>query len=208
MIIPFFLVANILSVLFFDFSYGTVARYICHIFALLIIMQGYVISKLTEKNNKIINIILILVILTTFFQIYQASNSNPPFVLDSNFNSEKFALMQDVYGDGFNYSIYQELEERGNPQIMTNLIWLSTFYDGEVFPTPLEQFGMCTDEFYDELREKKMLIIVNTPDFFTRQPWASCESFRRNEFVLVKEFEAMENPIGEEKSKLSIIRIK
>jgi hypothetical protein len=208
MIIPFLFVTNVLSLLFFSFEYLALSRYLCHVLALLIILEAQAIDKLLKNNKKIINIILIIVLLLTFFQLQQASTEHPPFVLNSNFNIDKFDLFPDFYGYGYNETIYSELKNMGNPIIMTNQAWLVTFYDGKSITTPLAQFNMCTEEFYNQIRESKIPIIVHTPDFFTSQPWASCESFRQQEFLKVKEFTTLENPRGEFNRTLSILILK
>jgi len=137
MIIPYFFIANILSMVFFNFPYGAISRYSFGILLFAIILQGVAIERVIKSNKKVLYVIVAIFLLLSLYQVYDASKEHPPFVLNSNFNVEKFGLIQNAYG-GYNHTIYEELEKMGNPPVITNLVWLAIYYEGEVImpPTP------------------------------------------------------------------------
>lgn len=208
MLIPYLFLANLVSMTIFDFPHYAISRYLVHLTALLLILQGVSFDYVVNQKKKIVTILILIALVFTFHQLISASREHPPFALNSNFNVEEFALFPDYYGAGYNETIYTVLKELGNPSIMTNLPWLSTFYSGSVLPTPIEYLNLCTDEFFNQTKKAGVLTVVRFPEFFEDEPWASCQKFRDSEFEIIKELRIVSKKGEENKSKLLILRMK
>ncbi len=180
--------ASFLSMLFFNFPFVSISRYSCFILIFLIIIEANTINKLLKSKRKMIIYIIVLIgLLLTFNQLYETSRDHPPFILNSNFNIDNFALMPDAEGV-YNHSIYEELNNMGSPSIITNIPWLATYYTGETFIPPLPNSGLCSKEYFELLKKNNASLVIYDPIFFTEQNWASCESFRQLNFQKTKTF--------------------
>ncbi len=208
MIIPYLFIASILSMMFFNFPYTSLSRYLCVILAFAIILEGVAIEKVMRLNKKALYIIVTIFLVLSLFQIFNASRESPPFISNSNFEIDRLSLLPNIFGTGYSHTIYEELEKIGNPSVITNLAWLATYYEGNIIMPPLPNANSCNQEHFDVLRDSGAILVVMSPNFFSSEPWASCEEFRSLDFIKIKSL-SLKDQYGEKmKEELSFYEIR
>jgi hypothetical protein len=207
-LLPVLFLLSFISFLPFNFPYYSLSRWSSFILLFFLLAIAPIFSDLEEKKKKWFTILAIIFLLIASYQIYEASKDHPPFILNANFNAEKYPLMPDTYGTGYNYSIYSYFSEINNPPVVTNLGWFSTFYEGEILFTPLPNTDLCSNQYFEYLKNNNVRLLVRYPDFFTKEPWASCEEFRQQNFSLEKEFQLVGKENLQENKTINVYMIK
>jgi 4-amino-4-deoxy-L-arabinose transferase-like glycosyltransferase len=160
-------------------------RYSVFLLLYLVIIEAEVFRRAVNNKNNFFVVIIVIVFLASGYQIYVAGNQDVPFLPSSNFNVPGYGIGR--FEGLFNFSIYDELEKLGNPDILTDEYRLLLFYKGNVDIEPIvEGSDFCNQKYFDYLKENRVLIVEESD--FMQDTYGSCESFRKQNFTKVKEF--------------------